>query len=100
MKLASYLRNSWVLKASDILHLVQAITRKNGRRYDLGLLLITCNNLVYNYDSTSEPSALLLLVAVENRYIFFTKISNVAISVRGKTYSFTRSLGKLSKNRY
>ena len=64
-----------------MLCLVQAITHKNGRRQDLGILLITCNNLVYNYDSPSEPFALLSLVAEEDRYFFLTRISNGAISV-------------------
>ena len=67
IKITNYLRNTWVLKASDILRLVQAISHKNGRRHDLGLLLITCNNLVSNYNTPSKPSALLSLVAKEDR---------------------------------
>ena len=64
-----------------MLRLVQAVTHKNGRRHDLGLLLITCNNSDYNYDSPREPAAILSLVAEEDRYFFLTNISNGAISV-------------------
>ena len=78
-----------------MLHLEQAVTHKNGRRPDLGLLLITCNNSVYNYDSPSVPAALLSLVAEENRYFFLTNISNGAISVDSNKVENPNSVDKL-----
>ena len=48
-------------------------------------MLVISNYTVYDNDSPLGPAAILPLVAVENRYIFYTKISNGAISVKSTT---------------
>ena len=67
--------------------------------------LITCNNLIYNYDSPSEPSALLSLVAEEDRYFFLTNICNGAISVdsirlKSNSVDKLRTFSNLNRDSY